>query len=104
MRNVLTIARKELSIYFTTPWGWIGGAAMSFISSFFFTFFLSNFKEIQDKAKIRGWAHMDPQLAQWRNLTDGVIVNLFGWLLFITLFIAPFLAMRLFAEERRQKT
>jgi ABC-2 type transport system permease protein len=104
MRNVLTIARKELSIYFTTPWGWIGGAAMAFISSFFFIYFLNAFKEVQDKAKVKGWAHMDPQLAPMRNLTDGVIVNLFGWLLFITLFIAPFLAMRLFAEERRQKT
>ena len=104
MRNILTIARKELSIYFTTPWGWIGGAAMAFISSFFFIFFLNSFKEVQDKAKIKGWANMDPDLAAMRNLTDGVIVNLFGWLLFITLFIAPFLAMRLFAEERRQKT
>ena len=104
MRNILTIARKELSIYFTTPWGWIGGAAMAFISSFFFIFFLNSFKEVQDKAKIKGWANMDPELAQMRNLTDGVIVNLFGFLLFITLFIAPFLAMRLFAEERRQKT
>ena len=104
MRNILTIARKELSIYFTTPWGWIGGAAMAFISSFFFIFFLNSLKEVQDKAKIKGWANMDPDLAQMRNLTDGVIVNLFGFLLFITLFIAPFLAMRLFAEERRQKT
>ncbi len=104
MRNILTIARKELSIYFTTPWGWVGGAAMAFISSFFFMFFLNSFKEVQDKARIKGWANMDPELAQMRNLTDGVIVNLFGFLLFITLFIAPFLAMRLFAEERRQKT
>ncbi|MBS1153107.1 MAG: transporter, permease protein [Myxococcaceae bacterium] len=104
MRNILTIARKELSIYFTTPWGWIGGAAMAFISSFFFIFFLNSFKEVQDKAKIKGWANMDPDLAQMRNLTDGVIVNLFGWLLIVTLLIAPFLAMRLFAEERRQKT
>lgn len=104
MRNIITIARKELSIYFTTPWGWIGSAAMAFISSFFFVFFLNSFKEVQDKAKIKGWANMDPDLAPMRNLTDGVIVNLFGWLLFITLFIAPFLAMRLFAEERRQKT
>jgi len=94
MRNIFTIARKELSIYFTTPWGWVGGAAMAFISSFFFMFFLNSFKEVQDKARIKGWANMDPELSQMRNLTDGVIVNLFGFLLFITLFIAPYLAMR----------
>ena len=104
MRNILTIARKELSIYFTTPWGWIGGAAMAFISSVFFVIYLTNFRDIQEKAKIKGWANMDPELYPMRNLTDGVIVNLFGWLLFITLLIAPFLAMRLFAEERKQKT
>lgn len=104
MRNVLTIARKELSITFTTPWGWIASAAMGFISSVFFTIYLTNFKDVQEKAKIRGWANMDPDLFPMRNLTDGVIVNLFGWLLFVTLLIAPFLAMRLFAEERKQKT
>lgn len=104
MRNVLTIARKELSITFTTPWGWIASAAMGFISSVFFVIYLSNFREVQERAKVRGWAEMDPQLHAMRNLTDGVIVNLFGWLMFVTLLIAPFLAMRLFAEERKQKT
>jgi ABC-2 type transport system permease protein len=104
MRNILTIARKELSVYFTTPWGWVASAGMAFISSFFFITSLADFKEVQDMARAKGWAHMDPSFAPMRNLTDGVIVNVFGAMLFITLFIAPFLSMRLFAEERRQKT
>ncbi len=104
MRNVITIARKELSIYFTTPWGWIGGAGMAFISSFFFVYFLGAFKQVQEAARQFGWGRMPPDYQGMRNLTDGVVVNLFGWLLLITLFVAPFLAMRLFAEERRQKT
>ena len=45
MRNVITIARKELSIYFTTPWGWIGGAGMAFLSSFFFIYFVGAFRQ-----------------------------------------------------------
>ena len=104
MRNTITIARKELSIYFTTPWGWIGAAGMAFISSFFFVYFLGAFKQVQTEAGQYGWARMPPEYQGMRNLTDGVVVNLFGWLLLITLFVAPFLAMRLFAEERRQKT
>ena len=104
MRNVITIARKELSIYFSTPWGWISGAGMAFISSFFFIYFLGAFKQVQEAARQYGWARMGPDYQGMRNLTDGVVVNLFGWLLLITLFVSPFLAMRLFAEERRQKT
>jgi ABC-2 type transport system permease protein len=104
MRNVITIARKELSIYFTTPWGWIGGAAMAFISSYFFVVILGEFKQTHEDAKTYGWARMGAEAQAMRNLTDGVIINLFGLMLFITLFIAPFLAMRLFAEERRQRT
>ncbi len=104
MRNVITIARKELSIYFTTPWAWIGGAAMAFISSFFFMYFLGAFKQVQEAARQMGWGRVPPEYQGMRNLTDGVVVNLFGWLLLILLFVAPFLAMRLFAEERRQKT
>jgi ABC-2 type transport system permease protein len=104
MRNVITLARKELSIYFTTPWGWIAGAAMAFISSFFFIFFLAEFRKVQEYAKAVSWQRVPEGYQAMRNLTDGVVVNLFGWLLLITLFVAPFLAMRLFAEERRQKT
>ncbi|MBX7101553.1 MAG: ABC transporter permease [Myxococcaceae bacterium] len=96
MRNVITIARKELSIYFTTAWGWFGAAAMAFISAFFFLDLLEGFVQLQASGRRDA-----PGL---RNLTDGVVVNLFGVLLFITLFVAPFLSMRLFAEERRQKT
>lgn len=104
MRNVITIARKELSIYFSTPWGWIGGAAMSFLSSFFFLYFLAEFKRVQLDARQYGWARMPADYQQMRNLTDGVVVNLMGWLLLIVLFVSPFLAMRLFSEERKQKT
>jgi ABC-2 type transport system permease protein len=104
MRNVITIARKELSIYFSTPWGWIGGAAMAFLSSFFFLSLLGDFKRVQLDARQYGWGRMPPDAQVMRNLTDGVVVQLMGVLLFITLIVAPFLAMRLFSEERKQKT
>lgn len=101
MRNALAIARKELSIYFTTPWAWVVFTAMVGISAFFFVGFLAAFQQIQDEAKEYGWQVINPNL---RSLTDVVVVNLWQVIMVITLFVAPFLSMRLFAEEKRQKT
>ena len=104
MRNAIAIARKELSIYFTTPWAWLVFTAMSFVSSFFFLALLATFEQVQRQARQYTWARMPPDAAIYKNLTDGVIVQLWGVVLIVTLFVAPFLSMRLFAEERRQKT
>ncbi|MHB8872530.1 MAG: ABC transporter permease [Myxococcaceae bacterium] len=104
MRNTLAIARKELSIYFTTPWAYVVFTAMSFISSFFFIGILQTFKQVQEQARIYTWARMPADAGAYRNLTDGVAVQLLGVVLIVTLFVAPFLSMRLFAEEKRHKT
>ncbi|WP_224368413.1 ABC transporter permease [Hyalangium versicolor] len=104
MRTALAIARKELSIYFTTPWAYAVFTAMVGISSFFFMGLLQAFQDVQDMARTLGWNQMPPESASYRNLTDGVIVQLWGVILIITLFVAPFLSMRLFAEEKRNKT
>ncbi len=104
MRSALAIARKELSIYFTTPWAYVVFTAMAFISSFFFIAMLQTFKQVQEMARAFTWARMPEGYGIFKNLTDGVVVQLWGVVLVITLFVAPFLSMRLFAEERRQKT
>lgn len=101
MRNTLAIARKELSIYFTTPAAWVVFTAMVVISSFFFLGNLQVFGQAQDMARIYGWAQVPPQ---YRNLTDGVIVPLWGAVSVVTIFLIPVISMRLFAEEKRQKT
>lgn len=104
MRNILAIARKELSIYFTTPWAYIVATAMMLIAGFFFLSLLDDFKQAQDMARMLSWEQMPPYAQIFRNLTDGVVVQLWSVLLVVTLFAAPFLSMRLFAEEKRQKT
>ncbi len=105
MRNVLAIARKELSIYFTTPWAYGVFTAMIALSSFFFLGFIQTFTQIQEMVRMYGgWQRMPPDYGQFKNLTDGVVVQLWGVVAVITLFVAPFLSMRLFAEEKRQKT
>jgi ABC-2 type transport system permease protein len=106
MRTTIAIAKKELTVYLTTPWAWVVFTAMGFITSVFFLALLISFKQVHDQVRTfqGGWSQVPPDFQAFRNLTDGVIVNLWGTVLIITLFVAPFLSMRLFAEERRQKT
>jgi ABC-2 type transport system permease protein len=104
MRNALAIARKELSIYFTTPWAYVVFTAMAAIGSFFFMSTLGNFAAVQDQARLYGWSALGQDAAPFKNLTDGVVIQLWGIFAFVGAFASPFVSMRLFAEERRQKT
>ena len=104
MRNALAIARKELSIYFTTPWAYVVFTAMIAISSFFFIVSLGMFQQVQDMARMLGWSRLPAEYSGFRNLTDGVVLQLWRVIMFITLFVAPFLSMRLFSEEKRGRT
>ena len=104
MRNALAITRKELSIYFTTPWAWIVFTVMIGLGAFFFVGSLSFFRQISEMARALSWARVPPEYHTYKNLTDGVAVPLWGVMLVVTLFVAPFLSMRLFAEEKRHKT
>lgn len=104
MRNLLAITRKELGIYFSTPWAYVACAAMLFLSGFFFIANLSQFRAVNEAARAMGWARIPQDYWNLKNLTDGVAIPLWGVMLIITIFIAPVLGMRLFAEEKRQKT
>ncbi|MFL5320097.1 MAG: ABC transporter permease, partial [Myxococcaceae bacterium] len=104
MRNALAITRKELGIYFTTPWAYAVFTAMMAVTAFFFIANLTMFRQINEAARAIGWNRMPGDFQAMKNLTDGVAVPLWGVMLIITLFVAPFLSMRLFAEEKRHKT
>ncbi|MGZ3446840.1 MAG: ABC transporter permease, partial [Myxococcaceae bacterium] len=73
MRNALAIARKELGIYFSTPWAYVVVTAMLGFSSFFFVNLLATFKEVQGLARVYGWARLPPEYALFKNLTDGIV-------------------------------
>ena len=56
MRNALAIARKELGIYFSTPWAYVvftGDARHLRPSSS--SNLLATFKEVQGLARVYGW-------------------------------------------------
>jgi ABC-2 type transport system permease protein len=105
VRTIFAITRKELVSYLTTPWAWVVFTVTSFLSSLFFVSLLVGFKQFQDEVNEKGgWSNVPASLHTFRNLTDGVMVSLWQTMLVLTLFVAPFLSMRLFAEERRNKT
>jgi len=104
MRNALAIARKELGIYFSTPWAYVIFTGMVGISAFFFLGDLLAFVDVQAKARMYGWNRLPQEWSAYRNLTDGVVIQLWGVIAVIAIFAAPFLSMRLFAEEKRNRT
>jgi ABC-2 type transport system permease protein len=106
MRTIWAIAKKELTIYLTTPLAWVVFTAMGFVTSLFFMALILSFQQVHEAVRQvpGGWAQLPADYQAFRNLTDGVVVNLWGVVLVVTLFVGPFLSMRLFAEERRQKT
>ncbi|MGV3625438.1 MAG: ABC transporter permease [Archangium sp.] len=106
MRTIFAIFKKELTSYLTTPWAWVVFTGMAFVTSVFFIALLGSFKQAHEVASTvpGGWSQLPPDYQAFRNLTDGVVVTLWSTVLVLTLFMAPFLSMRLFAEERRNKT
>ncbi len=106
MRTIFAILKKELTSHLTTLWAWVVFTVMALLISIFFVQSIGMFREVQDAARSDpgGWSALPADLQMYRNLTDGVILPLWNAVLLVTLFVAPFLSMRLFAEERSKKT
>ena len=100
MRNSLAIARKELSIYFTTPTAYAVFCGMTFIAGMMFLAALGYFQSMS----LQFLSYQQPQLLDHLNLTDMVIYPLLRNIGVIFLFMTPFLSMRLIAEEKRSRT
>ncbi len=100
MRAVGSIARKELSIAFTTPVAWVAFMVVAFFAAQFFNGALDTYRFVTLRA-----AQMQQMGAlEQLNLTDVVVGRLFGSIGVFIVIAAPFLSMRLFAEEKRART
>lgn len=97
MRNVWTIARRELRVYFTSPIGYIVLAMFALMFGWFFVNALIIF------AQFSGQAAMQPGM-EGLNVNQYVVQPTLGNFTIILLFLMPMLTMRLFAEEQRQGT
>jgi ABC-2 type transport system permease protein len=100
MRTAFAIARKELNISFTTPVAYVTFMVVAFFAAQFFNGSLDAYRFLT----LRAMQMQNPQFMSQMNLTDMVVTRLFGSVGVFIVISAPFLSMRLFAEEKRSRT
>ncbi len=98
MRAVLHIARTELRLIFATPVAWVVLVLVAFLSGLLFTGAVDVWGRLSAQA---GAAPGGEALLARMNLTELVVARVLGSLALLLVITAPFLAMRLLAEERR---
>lgn len=99
MRSMLAVARKEIEVYFTTPIAYVMLAVIAFFGAQFFNGALDAYRFLALRASA-----FAPEAAAGLNLTDRVVVPLFGSVAIFLVIVSPFLTMRLVAEEKRTRT
>ncbi len=100
MRAALAIARKELTVHFTTPMAWVTLMVVAFFAALFFNGGLDAYRFLS----LRAMQYQNPGLLEHLNVTERVISPLFGSTGVVLVLVAPLLSMRLFAEEKRART
>ena len=92
---IFTLAGKELRILFASPLAWVVLAVLQLVLAWVFLMRLDSFMELQ------------PRLAQLANapgVTEVVIAPVYSAAAVVLMIATPLLAMRLIAEERRNRT
>jgi len=97
MKNVITIAAKELRSYFASPIAYLLMAFFGLIFGFGFYTATRDFVRFSFQASMMG-------RGMPMNVNEQVIRPLLGFASTIALFIIPMITMRLFAEEKRTGT
>jgi len=100
MRNVFTIAGKELRSYFTSPVAYVLLASYLALAGYFFYALLLAFNQtLQIYSMMR-----NPEMLSRFNLNEMVIVPLLHNMAVLLIFIVPAITMRMFPEEKRAGT
>lgn len=98
MSTVLAIARRELDQYFATPMGWIFLCGFVFVTGGYFTAVTSWYgKQALEAA-------FSPYGGGGVDIHDTIVPELFGFMTTILMLLVPAIAMRLFSEDRRQRS
>lgn len=97
MRNVWTICRRELYSYFVSPIAWVLLTIFAFLSGYFTyaatAFFVREGIEMQMQGQ-----------SMPMSVNERIVVPVLQNIAVIALFLIPLIAMRLFAEEKKQGT
>ena len=100
MRNVLTIAGKEIRSYFASPVAYVLIAAYLALAGYFFYALLTAFN-----TSLRIYSMMrNPEMLSRFNLNEMVIVPLLHNMAVLLIFIVPAITMRMFPEEKNSGT
>ncbi len=100
MRNVLTIAGREVRSYFASPVAYVLLAVFLALGGYFFYALLTAFNQsLQIYAMMR-----NPELLQRFNLNEMVIRPLLQNMSVLLIFLVPAITMRMFPEEKRAGT
>lgn len=97
MHAAIAVAKKELRVYFCTPTAYVLLAVVAFASAQVFNGAVDLFR-VGAGAASRG-----PALAQV-NLTEAILLPVFRTTALFVIVVAPFLSMRLLAEEAHART
>ena len=97
VRNVTTIARKELHSYFSSPIAWLMTGLFALIFGWFFVNYLDYFVRQSMTGQMGG-------MQQPMNVNDLMIRPLFSNVSVIVLFLLPMVTMRTYSEEKRSGT
>ncbi len=101
MKNLWSIAKRELQSYFVSPIAYIVGAMFLLFSGLFFYLGVLQFEYYanysQQMMSYSGYGQMP-------NVNQVVFTFYFFWLQLILILIIPLMTMKLFAEEKRMGT
>ena len=96
MRNVVTMARKELQAYFGSPIAYVVIGFFALVFGFFFSTILFYF----DRQSMQ----LQPGAGQTMNVNQMLIGPVFMNVAVMALFMLPMVTMRTYAEEKRSGT
>lgn len=98
MRATLAIARRELEQYFATPMGWLCLCGFVLVTGFFFALMTTDYSVQASQSAF------NPYMQEEMNVNDWLVQPFFANTAVILLLLCPALSMRLFAEDRRQRS
>jgi ABC-2 type transport system permease protein len=100
VRNVLTIAGREIRSYFSSPVAYVLLASYVALAGYFFFALLSAFNQALSIYSMM----RQPEMLQRFNLNEMVIRPLLQNMAVLLIFIVPAITMRMFPEEKRSGT
>lgn len=103
MRNVLTIAQRELGAFFVSPIAYIVLMLFLLLSGFFNYSYISAFAERYAQYQALAQAYRNPQILQQLNVNQMIVQPLLSTVSVILIFMIPILTMRSFTEDRRNR-